>query len=255
MPPASEFHRDGATVRVYRNAAELGAAAGEEGAAAIARRIGETGRARIIVATGNSQLHTVAALAASPRVDWRAVEVFHMDEYAGMHASHPASFRRWIKERLADAVRPRAVHYLNGDAPDLDAECARYSELLAAAPIDVCFLGFGENGHIAFNDPHEADFADPRRVRRATLDDKCRLQQVGEGHFANLDAVPHEALTLTCTALVSARRMICSVPERRKAEAVRAALEGPVSEACPGSLLRTHSAAAIYLDTESASLL
>jgi glucosamine-6-phosphate deaminase len=195
------------------------------------------------------------ALTSAPGLDWKAIEVFHMDEYAGMAATHPASFCRWIKERVADRVHPGAVHYLAGDVPDPDAECARYAALLASAPIDVCFLGFGENGHIAFNDPHEADFHDPYLVRRVTLDEKCRLQQVGEGHFPGLAAVPEEALTLTCPALVSAAHMICSVPGPRKAEAVRAALQGPIGEACPGSILRTHANAVVYLDREAASLL
>jgi glucosamine-6-phosphate deaminase len=213
------------------------------------------GCARMIVATGNSQLEVVRNLVATTEIDWNRVEIFHMDEYVGLSDQHPASFRLWIKTRVADSVHPRQVHYIAGDAPDPAAECRRYAGLLMESPIDVCLLGVGENGHIAFNDPHVADFNDPAVIKRVELDARCRQQQVGEGHFASLDEVPREALTLTCPALMRSRHMICCVPERRKAEAVRNALEGPVSPACPASLLRTHPQATIYLDTESASLL
>jgi glucosamine-6-phosphate deaminase len=242
-------------VRVFENKQLLGAAAAEQGADLVKRAIRLSGRARIIVASGNSQLEMMDALVSAPGIDWKAVEVFHMDEYVGMPATHPASFRLWVKTHLADVVHPGTVNYLGGDAADPDAECARYGALLKSAPIDVCFLGFGENGHIAFNDPHEADFNDPLVVKRVTLDEKCRRQQTGEGHFPDLDSVPREALTLTCPTLVSAQSMICSVPDRRKAEAVRAAIEGPISTACPGSILRKHPGAWIYLDKDSASLL
>lgn len=210
---------------------------------------------RIIVGTGNSQASLVEALIHIPSVDWTKVEAFHMDEYVGMLASHPASFRHWLKTRLADRVPLRGVSYLNGDAPNCEAECQRYAGLLRAAPIDLCFLGFGENGHIAFNDPPTADFKDPLVVKRVVLDSKCRLQQVGEGHFPDLESVPREALTITCPSLVSADCLICCVPERRKAEAVRDALEGPLSPSCPASLIRTHPRAFVFLDSDSASLL
>ena len=187
-------------------------------------------------------------------MDWTRVELFHMDEYIGLGLTHPASFRRWLKERLADRVHPGAVHFLNGDAPGVEAECRRYAGLLREAPVDICFLGFGENGHIAFNDPHAADFHDPLWVKRVAMDRRCRLQQVGEGHFPSLDAVPAEALTLTCPALMAAEYLICSVPDRRKAEAVRQALEGPISARCPASLVRTHPGAVLYLEPESGSL-
>lgn len=178
-----------------------------------------------------------------------------MDEYVGISASHSASFRRWVKTHLADKVSPYQVHYLNGDSQDLEEECGRYESALRSNPIDVCFLGFGENGHIAFNDPHTADFNDPLVVKRATLDKKCRLQQVREGHFPDLDAVPKEALTITCPFLMSAKYLICCVPELRKGEAVRDALEGLLSPSCPASLVRKHPQAFVFLDSDSASLL
>ena len=138
---------------------------------------------------------------------------------------------------------------------DLDAECRRYAALLGAAPIDITFLGFGENGHIAFNDPHAADFNDPVAVKRVAMDLRCRRQQVGEGHFPSVEEMPAEALTITCPALLACRHAVCTVPDRRKAEAVRNALQGPVSTACPASAVRAHPSAAIFLDAESASLL
>jgi glucosamine-6-phosphate deaminase len=147
------------------------------------------------------------------------------------------------------------VYDLNGEAPDPDEECQRYGKLIRSKPLDLRFVGLGENGHIAFNDPHVADFDDPYAVKRVNLDETCRRQQVGEAHFPNVGAVPCEALTLTCPTLMSATHLVCRVPERRKAEAVRSALEGPVTPICPASLVRTHPRAVIFLDIESASLL
>ncbi len=182
-----------------------------------------------MVATGNSQVQFIAELVSCPDIDWKRVEIFHMDEYVGLAPDHPASFRHWIKTHLADKVHPARVHYLAADAPDLEAEIWRYAELLLAAPIHLAFVGFGENGHISFNDPPIADFDDPRTVKRVALDKACRLQQVGEGHFPDLSSVPKEALTVTCPGLFRARAWICCVPDTRKAEAVRNALEGPIS--------------------------
>ncbi len=250
-----EFRSGTLTIRVFKTKMELGSAAAVQAGAILMQQIRHRGRARIILSAANSQLEVIDAMVHLGELDWRSIEVFHVDEYVGLPATHPASFRRWVKTHLVDRVGPGTVHYLNGDAPDLDRECARYTRLLREAPIDVAFLGFGENGHIGFNDPHEADFADPEAVRKVTLDEKCRRQQVGEGHFPDLASVPHEALTLTCPTLVSARHIVCCVPDQRKAEAVRDALEGPIAPSCPGSIIRTHSQACLYLDLQSASLL
>jgi glucosamine-6-phosphate deaminase len=255
MPTPKEFHCGPLTVRVFHDKKDLGKAAARQASSILERLIREEGRARILLSAANSQLEVIDALARLPEIDWRFVEVFHVDEYVGLAASHPASFRGWVKTHLADRVEPGKVHYLAGDAADPDQECRRYAKLLAARPIDIAFLGFGENGHIGFNDPHEADFADPQAVRRVTLDEMCRRQQVGEGHFPDLAAVPTEALTLTCPTLVGARDIVCTVPDRRKAEAVKHALEGPIAPSCPGSIIRTHARAYLYLDTLSASLL
>ena len=246
---------DRARVRVYASLDALGAAAARQAAGVIQDAITQSGRARIVIATGNSQLALIDALVRRQGVEWNKVDVFHMDEYVGISRDHPASFRKWIRNRVEEKVHPGSMEYLEGDAPDLEAEMARYARLLFAGPIDLAFVGIGENGHIAFNDPAVADFEDLLTVKRVLLDEDCRRQQVGEGHFANMDAVPREALTLTCPALFRAQSWICSVPEARKAKAVRGALEGPISTACPGSLVRTHPNATVYLDTESSALL
>jgi len=173
----------------------------------------------------------------------------------GIDPGHKASFRRYMRERVEARLHPRAFHYLEGDSLEPLAECDRYSRLLEAQPIDLCCLGIGENGHLAFNDPPVADFEDPRKVKIVKLDEACRLQQVGEGHFPNLDAVPQYALTLTIPMLCSARRMLCIVPEKRKAQAVKDSLQGPIDTACPGSILRKQTHATLFLDAESASLI
>lgn len=241
-------------MHIYPDRAALGAAAAERAAQVIERAIQKRQKARVIVATGNSQLPLVEAL-VQHKLNWNAVEIFHMDEYVHMKSDHPASFRLWIRTRVEDKVHPGKANYLAGDAPDLDAEMKRYSELLNAAPVDLAFVGFGENGHIAFNDPHVADFNDPATVKLITLDEASRRQQAGEGHFKDVDSVPKEAMTITCTGLFRAENWVCCVPERRKAEAVRNALEGPIGESCPASLVRRHPNADVYLDAESSSLL
>lgn len=207
-----------------------------------------------MVATGNSQIAFMDALTRQS-IDWNRVDVFHMDEYLGISDDHSASFRLWIKTRLEDKVHPRHMHYIQGDSPDPDAEILRYSALLEAAPIDVAFVGFGENGHVAFNDPPTADFNDPLTVKRVQLDEACRQQQAGEGHFKDLASVPREAITVTCPGLFRARAWVSCVPEGRKAKAVKCALEGPISTACPASLIRNHPDATLYLDADSAALL
>ena len=247
--PVDSFQVGRLHVEIQHSKEALGRAAAERAAALMRGAIRERGRARIIVGTGPSQDEVIGALVAAPDLDWARVEVFHMDEYVGLPAEHPASFRRWLKTHVAGIVRPGVVHYLD------ESVAGAYAELLAAAPVDVCFIGFGENGHIAFNDPHAADFNDPVLVKRVALDERCRRQQVGEGHFASLSDVPPEAVTLTCPALMSAAHLICSVPDRRKAEAVKNALEGPITPSCPASLVRTHPDARLYLDPESAALL
>ena len=253
--PTRTFEAGAMRVQVFSSKREASGAAAAAAAVILRDAIATRGRARMVVSTGNSQLDFIDALVLAPDIDWSAVEAFHLDEYAGMAMTHPASFRLWLKTRLADRVPLRAMYYVNGDAPDVDAECRRYGALLAAAPIDAGFIGIGENGHIGFNDPPVADFADPLPVKIVRLDDACRRQQVGEGHFAAISAVPERALTLTCPTIVGMTNLICCVPELRKASAVRDAIEGPISTTCPASILQTHAQAQLFLDSASASLL
>jgi glucosamine-6-phosphate deaminase len=256
MPSLIKTFQAGAMqVRVFSSKREASGAAASAAAAILRGAIADRRRARMVVSTGNSQLDFIDALVLAPDLDWSAVEAFHLDEYAGMAMTHPASFRLWLKTRLADRVPLRAMHYLNGDAPDVEAECRRYGALLAGAPIDAGFIGIGENGHIGFNDPPVADFADPLAVKIVRLDEACRRQQVGEGHFEGISAVPECALSLTCPTIVGMTNLICCVPELRKAEAVRDTIEGPISTACPASILRTHALAQLFLDADSASML
>lgn len=257
MPPVHplhDFQLESAHVQVFSSREELGLAAAQRAAKLISQAIETRGRARVIAATGNSQIPLAEALVKQP-VDWKAVELFHMDEYSGISADHPSSFRYWIRTRLEEKIHPGKMFYLEGDAADLNAEIQRYSDLLLEAPVDLAFVGFGENGHIAFNDPPVADFDDPVQVKQVVLDEACRRQQEGEGHFQDIASVPEKAVTITCPGLFRARSWVSCVPERRKAEAVRNALEGPISEKCPASLVRHHPDVHVYLDRESASLL
>lgn len=255
MPPVKSFHADQLPVRIFSTLADLADAAADDAATVLSTAIATRGHARAIIATGNSQDLFLEQLTQRAGLDWSKVELFHMDEYLGMPITHRASFRKYLKERVFDRVHPAVAHYLEGDALEPLKAMRAYAAALTAAPIDLCCLGIGENGHLAFNDPPVADFVDPEVLKLAKLDEKCRLQQVGEGHFPNLDAVPAYAITLTIPTLCRVGRMIAVVPERRKAEAVRGSIEGPISTTCPGSFLRRQAHAALYLDADSASLL
>ncbi len=248
------FVCDAATVRIHDSMSELATCAAGEAAHAIKRALAAGGGANVMFATGNSQLRFLAELVQSIDLDWTAVTAFHMDEYVGLGVDHPASFRRYMRDRAAALLPFRAFHYLDGLA-DPAREADRYAALLGDHPLDLCVLGIGENGHLAFNDPPVADFDDSRLVKVVALDDACRRQQVGEGHFPEVGAVPTHAVTVTIPALLAARTVIAIVPERRKAEPVRAALEGPISPACPASVLRTQPHVSIHLDRDSASRL
>ena len=251
--PVKSFQVDALSVRVYASRDELSAAAAQEVNAYLRVRLAGQPAVAAILATGNSQLEFLKRLVALGNIDWSRVTLFHMDEYLGISADHKATFRRYMRERVEGFVHPRAFHYLEGDAPEPIAECDRYTELLRAQPIDLCCLGIGENGHLAFNDPPVANFEDKRLVKIVELDTACKQQQVGEGHFPSLEAVPAYALTLTIPALCFARKMVCLAPEKRKAAAVKNALRGPVATACPASVLRRQSHATLLLDQDSAS--
>jgi glucosamine-6-phosphate deaminase len=202
-------------------------------------------------ASGNSRLEFLDVLVTLD-VDWSRVVGFHMDEYWGIGADHPASFRRYMRERIVEPTGIAAFHEIRGDAPDADAECGRYGTLLRDHPLDLCCLGIGENGHLAFNDPPVADFEDRLNVKVVELDDACRQQQVGEGHFPSLDAVPRNAITVTIPALLRSVTVLAIVPEKRKREPVKRAIGGVVSTDCPASILRTRSNVTLHLDTDSA---
>jgi glucosamine-6-phosphate deaminase len=253
--PIKTFQVDALPVRVYASQADLSEDAARITHTYLLDVLAKQGSAAAILATGNSQIKFLEALIRLGQVDWSKITLFHMDEYLGITGDHKASFRRYMRERVASLVKPRAFHYLEGDALLPMDECDRYTKLLCAQPIDLCCLGVGENGHLAFNDPPIANFEDTRVVTIAKLDDACRQQQVGEGHFPNLGIVPQYALTLTIPTLCSAKKVICIAPEKRKAEAVKAALQGPISTACPASVLRRYAHATLLVDVDSTSLL
>jgi glucosamine-6-phosphate deaminase len=233
---------------------QLGQQAAAAGAELIRQAIAAQGSAAIIVATGASQFATLQALTAAPAIDWSKVTAFHLDEYLGLAADHPASFRKYLKERFVDLVPLQAFHYVNGTAADPLAECRRLEELIGRQAIDVAFIGIGENGHLAFNDP-PADFETERAYLIVDLDEACRRQQFGEGWFPTLDSVPKRALSMSVPRILMSRHIICSVPDARKAEAVRGAVEGPVTPQVPASALQRHAQCRLFVDPPAASLL
>ena len=212
------------------------------------------GRAAFIAATGASQFNFLKYLVAAPGIAWERTTMFHLDEYIGMSADHPASFRRYLRERLTSKVPIGAVHFIAGDAPDLAVELSQLNLAISSTSIDAAFVGIGENGHLAFNDP-PADFETEHPYIIVTLDDACRRQQFGEGWFKTLDDVPRQAISMTVRQIMRAAHIVCTVPDKRKAQAVKACLEGEIGPMLPASILRTHPSCFLFLDKESASLL
>ena len=239
---------------VFDSKREMAEAAAARAAAALKAAVTAKGEARAIAATGASQFEFLAALVAAPGIDWAKVVFFHLDEYVGLPETHPASFRRYLRERIVERVHPGAFHFVSGEAPDPVAECRRVGTLLAEKPIDVAFVGIGENGHLAFNDP-PADFETEEPYLVLTLDEACRRQQLGEGWFPRLEDVPARAISMSIRQILKSREILAVVPDRRKAAAVRDCLELPVSPARPASVLRQHARTTLYLDRDSASLL
>jgi glucosamine-6-phosphate deaminase len=240
---------------VYKTKGDMGAAAGSTAAGAIRRAIADKNQASIILATGASQFEMLEHLTSVDTIDWSKVTMFHLDEYIGLGPDHPASFRKYLRERFVDRVgRLKAVQFVHGDAKDPAAECRRLGDLIRAHPIDVACVGIGENGHLAFNDP-PADFETEEPYLVVDLDERCRRQQLGEGWFASFEAVPSQAISMSIQQILKSRRIIVTVPDRRKAEAVRNALEGPVTPRCPASILQQHENCFIFLDEPAASLL
>jgi glucosamine-6-phosphate deaminase len=241
-------------IRVFNDRNSLGHAAAEQAATAIRAAIAERGQARIIAATAASQLEFLDALTKTPGIDWTKVEAFHLDEYIGLPITHPGSFRKMMMEQLISKTGITYYHLLNGDAPDPSAAVREASKQLASAPIDIAFLGIGENGHIAFNDP-PADFETEEPYIIVTLDEACRRQQVGEAWFADISQVPTRAISMSARQILKTREILAVVPDKRKAQAVKACFEGEIGPMAPASILRRHSNATVYLDTSSASLL
>lgn len=240
-------------ISVHADAAALGAAAAADVAVAIQQAVQARGRARIIVATGASQFTFLEALIARTDVPWAQVDAFHLDEYLGLPLTHPASFRKYLNERLFSRVPIGSALLLDGER-DPAAVIAEASAAIGSAPIDLCCCGIGENAHLAFNDP-PADFETEQPYLVVNLDEACRRQQVGEGWFAGLDDVPTQALSMSVRQILKSRDIFCMVPDARKAAAVQAALEGPVTPQVPASILQTHPRMHLYLDSASSSRL
>ncbi len=240
-------------IKVFNDKIHLGEASALQAADAIKRAISERGQARIIAATGASQFEFLNALTKTPGIDWSKVEMFHLDEYVGLPIAHPASFRKYLRERLIGPAGMTNYHLLDGEA-DPDEVCKRVGAEISAAPIDIAFVGIGENGHLAFNDP-PADFETDEPYIVVNLDEACRRQQVGEGWFAGLDDVPKQAISMTVRQILRAGEIVCIAPDARKAQAVRNCFENEISPQFPASILRAHNNSTVYLDRESSSLL
>ena len=244
------------TIHVHETPVEMGRAAADAGAASIKEAIEARGEATVILATGASQFTMLERLVALD-VDWSRVTCFHLDEYVGLDDAHPASFRKYLRERFVERL-PGAVlggfEFVDGSASDPDAECRRLSALISARTVDVAFVGIGENAHLAFNDP-PADFETTVPYIVVELDEACRRQQMGEGWFPTLDDVPKKAISMSCREIMRARTMIVTVPDERKSAAVACAVEGPVSPDCPASILQRHTACELFLDKAAAARL
>lgn len=241
-------------LKVFPDKSSLSHAAAEQAATAIRTAIARHGHARIVAATAASQIEFLDALTKAPGIDWSKVEVFHLDEYIGLPVTHPGSFRKMLLEQLIHKTGVSEYHLLDGDAKDPASVARRVSKELASATVDIAFLGIGENGHVAFNDP-PADFEveDPYII--VDLDEACRQQQVGEAWFADISQVPKQALSMSVQQVLRAKEILAVVPDRRKAQAIKACFEGEISPMAPASILRTHPDATVYLDANSASLL
>jgi glucosamine-6-phosphate deaminase len=250
--PVQAFQKDSLKVRVYATREAMGQAAASDVATHLRQVLAEQETARIVFAAAPSQNEFLAALRAMVHIPWQRIVAFHMDEYVGLPYDAPQRFGTFLRERIFDLPFAE-VNYLDGSAPDIQAECARYVALLQEAPLDIVCAGIGENGHMAFNDPHVADFDDPAWVKPVTLDDVCRQQQVNDGAFELIEQVPKQALTMTMPALMSARHLACVVPGPSKAAAVASTLQGPIDESCPATIMRRHADAVLYLDPAAAA--
>jgi glucosamine-6-phosphate deaminase len=251
MTTGRSFYIDKLKVEISDTKEDMGQVAGSFVAEILNQVINDRGCANLILGTGTSQypLHDVLL---NKELDWAKINLFHLDEYIGLSDQHPASFRKFLKDRIAEKVNPKNVYYLQGDAVDIFAEIKRYGNLLIDNPVDVACIGIGENGHIAFNDPGVADFNDTGYLKVVELDDACRKQQVGEGWFPIMSHVPEKAVTLTIKAIMQCKILCCTVPDERKSDAVYRTLYGSISTSCPASILRRHNNAVLFLDSFAA---
>jgi glucosamine-6-phosphate deaminase len=240
-------------IKVFDDKTALGEAAAEQSATAIRKAIAERGSARIIAATGASQFEFLESLTNASEIEWPRVEMFHLDEYVGLSITHPASFRKYLMERLIQKTRIQKYHFIDGEADPQEA-IKTVAMALGAAPVDVAFVGIGENGHLAFNDP-PADFETDEAYVLVNLDEACRRQQVGEGWFSSIEEVPRQAVSMSVRQILKSKEIVCIVPDARKAKAVKNCFEGEISPAAPASILRTHPNTTLYLDRFSAALL
>ncbi len=239
-------------IYIFSNKEELGESAAFHAANIIRDAIIDKGEANIILATGTSQFGTLDNLVKSTEIDWSRVIMFHLDEYIGIPITHPASFGKYLKDRFVDKITSlRSFYFINGDTENPEQECKRLNKIMAEHPVDVALIGIGENGHIAFNDP-PADFDTEEPYIIVDLDKKCRQQQVGEGWFSSIDDVPGQAISMTVNHIMKSRNIIVSVPDKRKANAVKNALEGEITNMCPASILQKHSNCKIFLDKPAA---
>ncbi len=251
---SSETPGNHTSIEIHNSRTQMGAAAARAVAATTHSLLKEQPEITIVFAAAPSQNEFLAALSAQA-IPWQRVNAFHMDEYIGLEAGSPQTFAAYLKAHLFDKIACHAVHYLNGNAADPLAECKRYTALLKQFPVDIVCMGIGENNHIAFNDPPVANFNDPETVKIVTLDNDCRQQQVNDGCFPSLNAVPTQALTLTVPALLNSRYIFCMVPGERKAKAIYHTFNSPVSEKYPSTILKTHPAARLYLDNQSSKMI
>ena len=255
IEPSKSFYVDHLLVEVYASEMEMSESVAKITHQYLQNLLDKQDTVAILLATGNSQIRFLEALIALEGIDWSRIILFHLDEYLGITSDHPASFRRYLLERVEEKVCPQQFYYIAGDTLQPIAECDRYTRLLENQPIDLCFLGIGENGHLAFNDPAVADFQDPAKVKLVKLDHVNRQQQVNTAYFANLADVPQYAFTVTISMICTAKKIICLAPATRKAQVVKTLLTGNITTNCPASILRQQPQATLFLDVNSASLL
>ena len=253
MGAVKKFQVDDLTVHIYDRPTTLTEAAAKIAQNYLITLLTKQSQATVILATGNSQLKFLEALIALGGIDWSRVVFFHLDEYLGINPQHPASFRYYLHKNVEKKVNAAAFHYIVGDCDQPLVECDRYTQLLQAQPIDLCFLGIGENGHLAFNEPSVASFDETRQITLVKLEPITRQPQVSAGYFSTIEDVPQYAFTLTIPQICGSAKILCLAPEKRKATAVKNMLQLPVSTTCPASILRKFAQATLFLDTDSAS--